>query len=683
MLILAAALLFSPHYEITLPRFLFGATASLPVSDAKGNLYFISDEIGPSGSLPQRVTRIDPDGNVVYRVIPVVNGTFCQSSPLTPDSAENLYVASTCSVGGVGEIVVSKIAPSGTILYTFPTQISTAATVNGMAVGPDGSVFLTGSAGPKYLSTTPGAYVSSLQAAQDNFNAFVVEVNAAGTAIKYATFLDNAPQTPPFGGVLSTFGVAIAVDSNGKAYVTGTTDDIGFPTSEVAFNRNCDCSIGYPATFVVRLNVDGSDVDYSTFLVPHNLPGNPPLPPPSSISVNSGFQATVTEVLGGGSQFSTSRLDQYGTQLLNYNLVTFQVQGSFSVIPDGLGNLLFSGQNAPTNLPISAGAFSSGTAFVAEVRIEDGSVLYATHLPAGSASGGILPDGGGGFLVIGAAVGGPIPSTQFTRLVPISTSTPAVLGVANVAGLAVSPGLAPGEVASIYGTGLGPSPGLRGKFDVNGRLPDSLGGTEVYFNGVRAPLLYAGDQQVNAIVPFSVSGRTVGVVLIVNGKVSNQAYLPTQTADPEIFKANIASAPNVAFAINEDGSVNSAQNPAKGGSVLTLFVSGAGLLSPTPEDGTRGGLGPRLVLPVTVNVSYAVSLQEGVEAPIYALGEVRYAGSAPTLAAGVVQINVRLPVEAYVGSSQSVLIYFGDVSGPLGAAGAQGSVWIASNTQNQ
>jgi uncharacterized protein (TIGR03437 family) len=224
---------------------------------------------------------------------------------------------------------------------------------------------------------------------------------------------------------------------------------------------------------------------------------------------------------------------------------------------------------------------------------------------------------------------------------------------------------------------------LQGKFDSNGRLPESLGGTEVYFNGVRAPLLYSGDQQVNAIVPFSVSGRTVSVVLIVNGKVSNQAYLPTQTADPEIFKANIASAADVAFAVNEDGSVNSAQNPAKGGSVLTLFVSGAGLLSPTPEDGTRGGLGPRLVLPVTVNVSYAVSLQEGVPAPIYAQGEVRYAGSAPTLAAGVVQIDVQLPVEAYVGSSQSVLIYFGDVSGPLGASASQGSVWIASTMQNQ
>lgn len=678
MLILAAALLFAPHYESTLPY-----NARSPISDAKGNLYFVADVVGPT-SRSERVTRVDPDGNVIYRVNPVVNGSFCQTSLLTPDQQENVYVVSTCSFGnGLPQITISKLAPSGTILYTFPTQISNAASVNGMAVGPDGSVFLTGSAYPKYLATTPGAYVSSLKAAPFNPNAFVVEVNAAGTAIKYATFLDNAPQSQSPGEV-PTSGVAIAVDSDGKAYVTGTTDDIGFPTSESAFNRNCNCSIGNPAVFVVRLNVDGSNVDYSTFLEPQNLPGNPPQPPPFSISVNSGLEATVTGVTGGGSQFSTTRLDQYGIQLLNYNLVTFQAQGFFYVTPDALGNLLFSGQSAPTNLPISPGAFSNGADFVAMVRIEDGSVLYATRLPAGSASGGILPDGSGGFLVIGAAVGGgPITSTQFTRLVSSSSSTPAVLGVANVAGLAVSPGLAPGEVTSIYGTGLGPSAGLQGKFDSNGRLPDSLGGTKVYFNGVRAPLLYAGDQQVNAIVPFAVSGQTVSVVLIVNGKVSNQAYLPKQTADPEIFKTNIASAPNVAFAVNEDGSVNSSQNPAKGGSVLTMYVSGAGLLSPTPEDGTRGGLGPQLVLPVTVNVSYDVSLEESVPAPIYALGKVLYAGSAPTLAAGVLQINVRLPVEAYVGSSQSVLIYFGDVSAPLGATQTQGSVWIAGTVQNQ
>jgi len=618
---------------------------------------------------------------VIYRVTPVVNGTSCLSSLLTPDAEENVYVVSTCSFGnGLPQIVVGKLAPSGTILYTFPSQISSAANINGMAVGPDGSVFLTGSAYPKYLPTTLGAYVSALQAAQHNVNAFVVEVNAAGTAIKYATFLDNAPQTQPPGGVPSTSGVAIAVDSLGDAYVTGTTVDPGFPTSSSAFNRNCNCSIGNPAVSVVKLNGDGSNILYSTFLGP----GNAPAPAPQSISVNSGFEATVTEVLGGGFEFGTSRLDQYGIQLLNYNQVAFKTQGSFSVVPDGNGNLLISGQNAPASLPNSAGAFSNGTDFVAMLRIADGSLLYATRLPGGSASGGILPDGSGGFLVIGAAEGdGPNPSTQFARLVSVSSSTPSVLGVANVAGNAVSPGLAPGELISIYGTGVGPSPGLQGQFDDNGRLPDSLGGTEVYINGVRAPLLYAGDQQVNAIVPFSAKGRTVSVVLIVNGKVSNQAYLPTQAADPEIFKANIASAPDVAFAVNEDGSVNSAQNPAKGGSVLTLYVSGAGLLSPTPEDGTRGGLGPQLVLPVTVNVSFDVSLEEGVPAPIFAPGVVRYAGSAPTLAAGVVQINVRLPVEAYVGSSQSVLIYFGDLSGPLGPPQAQGSVWIASTLQNQ
>jgi|CZKS01.1.fsa_nt_gi hypothetical protein len=289
MLILAAALFFAPHYEITLPY-----NANVPVSDAKGNLYFISDVVSPS----YWVTRVDPDGNVVYRVIPaVVAGSYCQSSLLAPDPAGNLYVASSClPSGGFNYIVISKLAPSGTILYTFPTQISANINVNGMAVGPDGSVFLTGSAYPSALATTEGAYVSSAKAAAFNFNAFVVEVNAAGTGIKYATFLDNAPSSASLAPFPSTAGVAIAVDSLGDAYITGTTEDAGFPTSDFAFNRNCNCSVGNPGVFVVTLNGDGSNIVYSTFLV--RTPR--PLLESQSISVTSGLQATVTEVFNGG-----------------------------------------------------------------------------------------------------------------------------------------------------------------------------------------------------------------------------------------------------------------------------------------------------------------------------------------------------------------------------------------------
>jgi uncharacterized protein (TIGR03437 family) len=673
MLILAAALLFAPHYEVTLHRFHFGNYASPAVADANGNLYFISDHIGPSGILPQLVTRIDPDGNVVYQTPPVVTGTSCQSGPLAPDSEQNLFVVSTCSFGGgLPQLAVSKLAPSGTILYTFPLQST--ASVCALAVGPDGSVFLTGSTYPNQLATTPGAYVSSLNAAPSSSNAFVIEVNAAGTGIQYATFLDNTPHLDE----VPTSGTAIAVDFEGKAYVAGTTADVGFPATESAFNRNCNCNVYNPAAFAVKLNGDGSSAEYSTFLIPANLGSQPP-GPPYSISVNAGLQATITgPSIGLG--ISTTVLDQYGVQVLNYNVVAFDGQGPFSVAPDGQGNLLFAGAYAPANLPISPGAFSNGTDYIAQVRISDGSILYATRLPSGSASGGVLSDGSGGFLVVGATVSdASMESTQFTRLVPVSSSAPAVLGVANVAGLQVSPGLAPGEITSIYGTGLGPSPGLQGQFDAGGHLPESLGGTEVYFNGVRAPLLYAGHQQVNAIVPFSLSGQTVSVALIVNGTVSNQAYLPTQVADPEIFAVNNGTYPTYAFAVNQDGSINSAQNPAKGGSVLTLFVSGAGTFSPTPEDGTPGGYGPQLVLPVTVNVSYGISYEEATPAPIFALAEVLYAGSAPTLAAGFLQINFRLPAETYVGTSQTVLIDFGNLSGPIGPAQASGSVWIAGN----
>jgi len=336
-------------------------------------------------------------------------------------------------------------------------------------------------------------------------------------------------------------------------------------------------------------------------------------------------------------------LDNAGEEALNNSTVAFAAGFPASVMPDGQGNLLVTGSNPGSSLPVSPGAFTNGSAFAAMVRIADSSVLYATLLPDGSAQN-ILPDGTGGFLTIGALVGNsPNRATQITRFVPVSAAAPAVLGVSNVAGLAVSAGLAPGEIVSIYGVNLGPSLGVAATFDSTGTLPYNLAGTAVYFNGVPAPLLYAGSQQVNAIVPFGVpGGEFMSVTLLANGAQSSAAILPERAADPEIFKSGDGGSFSAmypdSFAINQDGSINSAQNPAIMGTAVTLFVSGTGLMDPNPIDGQVGGLGPQVLLPLTAT---ALLSQAGGNAN--ANMQIIYAGSAPTLAAGMAQLNLQLP----------------------------------------
>jgi uncharacterized protein (TIGR03437 family) len=380
-------------------------------------------------------------------------------------------------------------------------------------------------------------------------------------------------------------------------------------------------------------------------------------------------------------------LDSSGDISVSSATVAFGAGFPVSATADGLGNLLVTGSTAGGNLQLSPGVFTNGAGFAAVVRISDSSVLYATRLPNGAAQS-ILPDGNGGFVTIGVETGNfPSRGTQITRFVPTAAAAPTVLGISNAAGLQVSPGLAPGEIVSIFGVNLGPAAGLAAVFDpVTGALPTNLGGTSVYFNGLPAPLLYAGSQQVNAIVPFAVpGGDTMSVLVLANSVQSNTASMLQNGADPEVFKSGdggifLAGPYPNSFAVNQDGTLNSSQNPAKAGSVITLFVSGAGLLTPSPVDGQRGGFGPQLFLPLTVTALFP---QAGGGCCDRAAVQALYAGAAPTLAAGMLQLNLQLPGATAgltsVGQEAGLVLDFGNQGALIPEDFlAYGAIWISS-----
>ena len=92
-------------------------------------------------------------------------------------------------------------------------------------------------------------------------DAFVVRLNAAGSALDYATFL---------GGSSDDDGPALALDGAGRATVTGSTSSFNFPTTPGAFDMTFNPGVCGPYVcrdaFVVRLNATGSALDYATFL---------------------------------------------------------------------------------------------------------------------------------------------------------------------------------------------------------------------------------------------------------------------------------------------------------------------------------------------------------------------------------------------------------------------------------
>jgi uncharacterized protein (TIGR03437 family) len=91
-------------------------------------------------------------------------------------------------------------------------------------------------------------------------------------------------------------------------------------------------------------------------------------------------------------------------------------------------------------------------------------------------------------------------------------------------------------------------------------------------------------------------------------------------------------------ALNQNASLNSASNPAAAGSVVTIWATGAGQdNSPDVQDGLIATDLYAPLLPVSVLNSSYVSTSGG-----YSL-DVLYAGNAPGLVTGAIQVNFQLP----------------------------------------
>jgi uncharacterized protein (TIGR03437 family) len=142
------------------------------------------------------------------------------------------------------------------------------------------------------------------------------------------------------------------------------------------------------------------------------------------------------------------------------------------------------------------------------------------------------------------------------------------------------------------------------------------------------------------------------VVVEYRGVRSNPIELRVVDAAPGIFTQN-SSGSGLGAILNQDGSVNSGNNAAARGSVIVVYASGEGQTSPAGVDGqVIGSVLKRPVQPVRARIG-------GVEC------QVEYAGSAPGLVSGVIQLNIR--VDASVGTGlQAIDFSVGSVTSPPG-----------------
>jgi uncharacterized protein (TIGR03437 family) len=272
------------------------------------------------------------------------------------------------------------------------------------------------------------------------------------------------------------------------------------------------------------------------------------------------------------------------------------------------GDMVVDGATFDPGFPVTPGAPASGSNFVALLS-SSGTLLKSFRAPAGAADGQVLAGSADDATVLGT--GGSI-----LALPSIPPPAPVLLGVVNSGGTRVSPQVSPGGFVSFYGQGLGPATPA-GAVVHGSLLATEIGGVQVLFDGIPAPLLYASSTQINAIVPFEVAGHGATVVRIETPEGALPPItLPVVPATPAIFAIT-----------HLNGTLLSDAHPATPGEVLVMYAGGAGLFTPSLRTGELVSFNkpwPTPALPVMVN------------------GDILYAGSAPGLVAGALQVNFRL-----------------------------------------
>ncbi|HTD42934.1 MAG TPA: SBBP repeat-containing protein, partial [Bryobacteraceae bacterium] len=248
--------------------------------------------------------------------------------------------------------------------------------VTGLALDSGGNLYVTG-----WTEALDFPIVGATQAVnRGGVDVFVAKFNPTGTALVYATYI---------GGAGDDRGAAIAVDSSGQAYVTGSTASSNFPLA-AAIRTGLG---GSKTAFVLKLNAVGNTLLYSTYMGGSNWDAG------NAIAVDGAANAYVAgdtqsadfpvlsaaqSTIGGGMDAFLVKLTSTGGLSLSTFLGGSGNEHAGGVAVDGFGNVYVAGGTYSTNYPVVApiqGVNGGGQdAFVTKINAAGNSILYSTYL---------------------------------------------------------------------------------------------------------------------------------------------------------------------------------------------------------------------------------------------------------------------------------------------------------------
>jgi hypothetical protein len=388
------------------------------------------------------VTKIDPSQpagqQLVYSTYLGGSGDD-EGNGIAIDGGGNAYVAGTTesvnfpttagafqrTIGGAGSnAFVAKLSATGSLVYSTYVGGNQDDAASGIVVDSSGNAYISGDSTSTNFPTTAGAFQRTLPGVNA---AIVAKLNPSGSALVYATYLGGT-QDPITGNGGNDYGIGIAVDASGNAYLTGGTDSVDFPTTATAFQRTHGGG-NYDA-FVTKLNPAGSALVYSSFLGGEGEDNG------SSIALDSSGNAYVTgstesfafpttagafqRTYGGGdSNAFLSKVNTTGSALVYSTYLGGGLDDDgLDVAVDGQGNAYVTGSTSSTNFPTAnpvqpalGGIFN---AFVTKFNTTGSALVYSTYLGgSGSDTGhGIAVDGSQNVYVTGTTTSSNFPTTS-------------------------------------------------------------------------------------------------------------------------------------------------------------------------------------------------------------------------------------------------------------------------------
>jgi len=623
---------------------------------------------------------LDAAGNIY-----ITGGTASSDYPVTSNAFQPRR-ASGGDPNSAADCFVTKLNPAGNALvYSTYLSGNDQDVCTGIGVDGAGNAYVTGATLSRDFPTL-NAFQQNMRGSGD---AFVTKLSADGSKLLYSTYM---------GGSGSELSLGIAVDSTGNVYLAGATTSNDFPVTQGAFQTRFGGSGGQPKRFftsgdgfVMKLGPDGSQV-YSTYLggTRDDIAIGIAVDPSGAASVVGStlstdfpllkpFQATFKGSGGDDNYIAgdafVAKLNPQGSALVYSSyLGGAKDDRAMGIAVDSAGNAHVSGNTLSPDFPVTPDAtqktyagelqqnlFHTGDAFFAQIDT-NGLLTYANYVGGKYTdwSAGVALDRNGGAVMAGGTNSTDFPTTAGVTqkgfggvdirfgpagdafLVRFTTGTAlqvSISGYANSASYATG-GVAPGELVTITGTNIGPATLANAVYDVpSGKYNTLVAGTRFLFDGVAAPVYYVSATQSAVVVPYEVAGKSsTQLIAETNGIRSAPITIPVVASIPGLFSLD-SSGRGQGVVFNEDGSLNSASNPAAKGSIIVFFGTGEGQTTPA---GVTGGLAkspyPRPVLPVSVTIGGVTT-----DPPAYA-------ASVPEQLMGEFQVNVRVPATAPSGS---------------------------------